>query len=160
MKMRDHIIISGSADGTVKVWNGESGESLHTLCGHIDPVSCVFIHERRVESGSRDHTIRIWDIETGQCLDVLTVQLHNITYIHYDGERVVSVDGTDSGTLNFWDPKTQSCLITFPSPIYQHIQHSELKGSRLLLVTGTITVWDTGEPIQTITHLQIYTQGQ
>ncbi|OCT83557.1 hypothetical protein XELAEV_18021699mg [Xenopus laevis] len=160
MAMRDHIIISGSADGTIKVWNGESGESLHTLCGHIDPVSCVFIHERRVESGSRDGSIRIWDMETGECLHVLMVDVEYIKYIHYDGQRVVSVNGRYSCTLNIWDPDTPSCLVTFPLPGTDRIHHSELKGSRLLLVTdnGEINVWDTEtrEPIRIIGDLYKY----
>ncbi|XP_018115859.1 F-box/WD repeat-containing protein 7 [Xenopus laevis] len=154
IQMRDHIIVSGSKDRTVKVWNAESGECIHTLC-HTHAVWRINIHEKWVVTGSSDDSIRIWDIETGQCLHVLMVQLHNVRYIHYDGQRLVSVDDT----LKIWDPETQSCLVTFPI-LNKSIRHSELKGTRLLLADedATITVWDTdtGQCIQTITDLQRY----
>uniref|UniRef100_A0A803J517 Uncharacterized XB5721468 n=1 Tax=Xenopus tropicalis TaxID=8364 RepID=A0A803J517_XENTR len=157
IKMRDHIVVSGSDDRTVKVWNAESGECIHTLGGHTGAVSNLYLHGNRVASGSLDGSIRIWDIETGQCLHVLMVDIQYISYIQYDGKRVASVDG--KYTLKFWDPETQSCLFTFQLP-NERIRHLELKGSRLLLVTddGTITVWDTdtGRRIQTITDLQTY----
>eukprot|EP00079_Xenopus_tropicalis_P015511 XP_004913379.1 PREDICTED: F-box/WD repeat-containing protein 7-like [Xenopus tropicalis] len=157
IKMRDHIVVSGSDDRTVKVWNAESGECIHTLGGHTGAVSNLYLHGNRVASGSLDGSIRIWDIETGQCLHVLMVDIQYISYIQYDGKRVASVDG--KYTLKFWDPETQSCLFTFQLP-NERIRHLELKGSRLLLVTddGTITVWDTdtGRRIQTITDLRTY----
>ncbi|KAE8606002.1 hypothetical protein XENTR_v10010557 [Xenopus tropicalis] len=157
LRMRDHMIVSGSEDRTVKVWNAESGECIHTLGGHTGAVCCVNLHEERIVSGSRDGTIRIWDTETGRCLHVLTLHHQNIVYVQYDGQRVLSVD--DYSMVKIWEQKTQSCLLTFPSPIY-NIRHLELSGRRLLVVTrnGAITVWDTdtGECIQTVTDLQNY----
>eukprot|EP00079_Xenopus_tropicalis_P031295 XP_017945066.1 PREDICTED: F-box/WD repeat-containing protein 7-like [Xenopus tropicalis] len=157
IRMRDHMIVSGSEDQTVKVWNAESGECIHTLGGHTGAVCCVNLHEERIVSGSRDGTIRIWDTETGRCLHDLTLHHQNIVYVQYDGQRVLSVD--DYSMVKIWEQKTQSCLLTFPSPIY-NIRHLELSGRRLLVVTrnGAITVWDTdtGECIQTVTDLQNY----
>uniref|UniRef100_A0A803J429 F-box domain-containing protein n=1 Tax=Xenopus tropicalis TaxID=8364 RepID=A0A803J429_XENTR len=157
MRMRDHMIVSGSKDRTVKVWNAESGECIHTLGGHTGAVCCVNLHEKWAASGSCDGTIRIWDTETGRCLYNLTLHHQNIVYVQYDGQRVLSVD--DYSMVKIWEQKTQSCLLMFPSPIY-NIRHLELSGRRLLVVTrnGAITVWDTdtGECIQTVTDLQNY----
>eukprot|EP00079_Xenopus_tropicalis_P031292 XP_017945063.1 PREDICTED: uncharacterized protein LOC100158595 isoform X1 [Xenopus tropicalis] len=157
LRMRDHMIVSGSLDHTVKVWNAESGECIHTLGGHTGAVSHLFLHGNRVVSGSCDGSIRIWDIETGQCLHVLMADIDFDSYVNYDGRWVISMN--DGSNLKFWDPETQSCLRSFPIPMVV-VHHTELKGSRLLLVTddGTITVWDTdtGRRIQTITALRTY----
>lgn len=48
--MRDNIIISGSTDRTLKVWNAETGECIHTLYGHTSTVRCMHLHEKRYES--------------------------------------------------------------------------------------------------------------
>uniref|UniRef100_A0A803JUL3 F-box domain-containing protein n=1 Tax=Xenopus tropicalis TaxID=8364 RepID=A0A803JUL3_XENTR len=157
MQMRDHMIVSGSWDCTVKVWNAESGECIHTLGGHTHVVPQVYLHGNRVASGSCDGSIRIWDIETGRCLHVLMADISYHSYIYYDGRWVISMNEN----LKIWDPETQSSLRSFPITIpITAIRHTELKGSRLLLVTddGTITVWDTdtGRRIQTITDLQTY----
>lgn len=50
--MRDNIIISGSTDRTLKVWNAETGECIHTLYGHTSTVRCMHLHEKRYESSS------------------------------------------------------------------------------------------------------------
>lgn len=46
-QMRDNIIISGSTDRTLKVWNAETGECIHTLYGHTSTVRCMHLHEKR-----------------------------------------------------------------------------------------------------------------
>lgn len=46
-QMRDNIIISGSTDRTLKVWNADTGECVHTLYGHTSTVRCMHLHDTR-----------------------------------------------------------------------------------------------------------------
>jgi WD40 repeat protein len=57
-------IASGSEDSTVKIWNGRSGELVHTFRGHTGIVTSVAFTPdgRRLISGSRDHTAKVWDL--------------------------------------------------------------------------------------------------
>jgi len=56
----DFRFVSGSEDGTLKVWDAE-GKCENTLEGHTDFVSCVAaMGEGVVVSGSYDKTIRCW----------------------------------------------------------------------------------------------------
>ena len=55
-------LASGSMDGTVKIWNLESGTQIRELRGHSDWVySVVYSPDGKIlASGSRDYTIMIW----------------------------------------------------------------------------------------------------
>jgi WD40 repeat protein len=48
----------------VKIWDGRSGELVHTFRGHTGIVTSVtFSHDdRRLISGSRDRTVKVWDV--------------------------------------------------------------------------------------------------
>lgn len=45
--MADNVIISGSTDRTLKVWNAETGQCTHTLYGHTSTVRCMHLHKNK-----------------------------------------------------------------------------------------------------------------
>ena len=57
-------IVSGSHDGTLRLWNTDSGKCLRVLEGHRGwAIACAFSPDgRRIVSGSNDGTLRVWDI--------------------------------------------------------------------------------------------------
>lgn len=60
-------LVSGSADGTLKVWDMHTERPIHTLAGHADEVWCSAISPDNeiVVSGSSDGTIRLWRMKNG-----------------------------------------------------------------------------------------------
>ena len=62
------FIASSSADGTVKIWNAETGSHMDTLVGHMAGVGCVAWSpdSNTLASGSDDKAIRLWDRVTGR----------------------------------------------------------------------------------------------
>jgi WD40 repeat protein len=68
-------IVSGSYDGTVAVWDLDSGTRLHSLQGHQESVNSVAVSPdgRHIVSGSYDGTVAVWDLESGRCLASLTL---------------------------------------------------------------------------------------
>jgi WD40 repeat protein len=66
--VQDNLIISGSGDKTIRIWDINTGKCLKTLEGHYGWVKSVFAKDNLVISGSNDNTIRIWDIDSGICL--------------------------------------------------------------------------------------------
>lgn len=46
-QMAGNVIISGSTDRTLKVWNAETGQCTHTLYGHTSTVRCMHLHENK-----------------------------------------------------------------------------------------------------------------
>src|SRR6266481_6572266 len=62
-------IVSGSSDGTIRVWNAMTGETVAgPFTGHTDGVSSVAFSPdgHHIVSGSNDRTIRVWNATTGE----------------------------------------------------------------------------------------------
>jgi WD40 repeat protein len=55
------ILISGSWDKTVKLWQGSTGKNLDTLVGHTEAVNCIMVYQNLIISGSSDATIKLWN---------------------------------------------------------------------------------------------------
>ncbi|MGB0068196.1 MAG: hypothetical protein WBQ11_09125, partial [Isosphaeraceae bacterium] len=73
----DGRVVSGSSDGTVKVWDLNSGQEQRTLSGHYGRVRALAVTaDGRVVSGSDDGTVKVWDLNSGSCL--ATVSLDSI----------------------------------------------------------------------------------
>lgn len=65
--------ISGSLDGTIKMWDLESGRELRNLEGHSGAVMGLAMDAdgRSALSGSSDTTIKFWDLESGREVQTL-----------------------------------------------------------------------------------------
>ncbi len=104
------IIVSGSEDKTIKVWNLETGKT-HTLTGHDGEVWSVSITDngKTIVSGSEDKTIKVWNLETrkGELIDTLTGHHGSVlsVSISKDGQTIVS--GSNDKTIKVWNLETR-----------------------------------------------------
>ena len=65
----DGGILSWSNDGTLRIWDAQSGACSTTLEGHTNSVSgATVLPDGRILSWAGDATLRIWDAESGVCL--------------------------------------------------------------------------------------------
>lgn len=102
-----NIIISGSYDSTVRVWDlMDNGSCRHILTGHHDRVySTAMDFESKIcYSGSMDSTIKIWNFETGKLLK--TLEGHSSLVGLLDLVDGILVSAAADSTLRIWDPKT------------------------------------------------------
>lgn len=67
------MIVSGSFDETVRVWDVKTGKCLKVLPAHSDPVTAVSFNREGtlICSSSYDGLCRIWDASTGHCMKTL-----------------------------------------------------------------------------------------
>jgi len=71
-------LVSGGADGTVRLWDVESGRQLHVMCHAKDrqrnTVYAVAVspYGRLIASSGADNAVRLWDAETGREEAVIT----------------------------------------------------------------------------------------
>jgi platelet-activating factor acetylhydrolase IB subunit alpha len=56
-------VSSSSEDGTIKVWDFESGELMHTMKGHTGSVNYVSYHPNGqiIATCSTDQTVKLWN---------------------------------------------------------------------------------------------------
>ncbi|ODN76914.1 hypothetical protein L202_05489 [Cryptococcus amylolentus CBS 6039] len=94
------IITSGSLDGTVKIWDVETGQEQSTLFGHIEGVWAVDIDALRLVSASHDRTIKVWDRESAQCVQTLVGHRGAVTSCQLSDDMIVS--GSDDGDIMAW----------------------------------------------------------
>jgi WD40 repeat protein len=107
-------VVSASFDGTLKVWDLESGRVLATLMGHASGViACAITADgERVVSTSSDRTLKAWDVER-ECA-LITLRGHTgwvrACALTADERRVLS--GSSDGTMKVWDLESGRMLAT------------------------------------------------
>jgi WD40 repeat protein len=142
-------IATGGLDGTIRVWDTETGEFVRALVGHNSYVYGLAWSpdgSALASAGAFDGTARIWDSATGMPLRVL--QKGHKGYTHHvawsrDGKYLV-VAGGQSGFLTLWD-------VTKPDPVKTTETGKPITGlsagvdPKLFAVSGTgmgVQVWD------------------
>jgi len=107
--------VSASMDGTLKVWDLETGSELRTLEDHTDSVFAVAVTRdgKRAVSASRDRTLKVWDLETGSVLRTLEDHSGPVSGVALtpDGKRAASA--SDDKTVKLWDLETGIALAAF-----------------------------------------------
>ena len=59
------MVVSGSADCTVRLWQLSQGKSLWIANGHKTAIQCVDCNHNVVLSAAADGEVRVWDVITG-----------------------------------------------------------------------------------------------
>ncbi|TPX31202.1 hypothetical protein SmJEL517_g05423 [Synchytrium microbalum] len=106
------ILVSGSYDCTVRMWDLVSGENIWVFRGHREKVYSVgYCHElKRAVSGSMDATVRVWCARTGNSLHVLEGHTSLVGLLEISPQYLVSAAADSS--LRVWSPITGQCLAT------------------------------------------------
>ncbi|MGB2860741.1 MAG: pentapeptide repeat-containing protein, partial [Candidatus Microthrix parvicella] len=143
-------LVSGSTDGTIRVWDPNERTELGRLEGHTDRVLSVGWSPdgTRLVSGSDDGTIRIWDPNERSELGRLEGHTGGVRSVGWspDGTRLVS--GSNDGTIRVWDPDdgTELGRLEGHTDWVWSVGWSP-DGTRLVSgsADGTIRIWDPNE---------------
>ena len=147
-------VLTGSWDGTARVWDAVTGEPVTGPLEHGgNVVSVAFSPDGdRVLTGSWDGTARVWDAVTGEPVTGPLEHGGNVVSVAFspDGARVLT--GSSDETARVWDAVTGE-------PVTGPLEHGgnvvsvafSPDGDRVLTGSwdGTARVWDavTGEPV-------------
>ncbi|RDX45489.1 WD40 repeat-like protein [Lentinus brumalis] len=99
-KRQKPVLISGSLDNTIKLWDIDTGKVQRTLFGHIEGVWAVASDKLRLVSGSHDRTIKVWSREEGNCTATLVGHRGAVTCLALGEDKIVS--GSDDGDVRVW----------------------------------------------------------
>ncbi|KAH3672755.1 hypothetical protein WICMUC_004161 [Wickerhamomyces mucosus] len=116
-----NIIISGSYDHTIRVWDLNTLTIKFILKGHTDRIySTIYDHNRnKCISASMDSSIRVWDLKTGECLNILKNHTSLVGLLGLSNKYLISAAA--DGTLRGWNPKIYTNEFTL-----HHDNHSAI----------------------------------
>jgi WD40 repeat protein len=140
-------IVSGSANGTVRVWDSQTGNPIGNPMTEPSEVNSVSFSPNgsRIVSGSANGTVRVWNATSGELLTTLEGHIARVFSVSFspNGSRIVS--GSADSTVRVWNSHTGN-------PIGDPIRHDKFvssvsfspDGSRI--VSGSwddkVRVWD------------------
>ncbi len=106
--------LSGSHDGTLKLWDVATGECLRVFEENTSFIVLVSLSSngRYALSGSTDGTLKFWEVATGQCLQILEGNTNEITSVCLSPDNRYALSGHQDGTLKLWDVATGNCWRT------------------------------------------------
>jgi len=151
------LIVSASGDGTLKVWDSETGQMLRSLEGHSSFVEgCAFSPDGKlIVSASWNRTLKVWDSETGQTLRSLEGHSAPVEGCAFSPDGKLIASASLDRTLKVWDSETGQTLRSLEG------HSSSVKGcafspdSKLIVSAsddGTLKVWDaeTGQMLRSL----------
>ncbi|KAJ6513922.1 WD40-repeat-containing domain protein [Mycena vitilis] len=94
------LLISGSLDNTIKLWDIDTGEAISTFFGHIEGVWAVASDKMRLVSGSHDRTIKVWSRDEAKCTATLVGHRAAVSCLALGEDKIVS--GSDDWDVKIW----------------------------------------------------------
>jgi F-box/WD-40 domain protein MET30 len=95
------ILMTGSWDRSVRIWNLESGKEVGVLRGHTRGVRALKFDAVKLVTGSMDSTLKIWNWRTGECMRTLRGHRDAVICLTYDKQLLIS--GSADSTIRVWD---------------------------------------------------------
>ena len=98
-----NTLASGSADGSVRIWNLDTGTA-RTLDGHTDWVFGVAFHPNGeiLASTGKDRSVRLWHVETGTPLNTLKRHANWVRSVAVSRDGILASAGYDD-IIHLWD---------------------------------------------------------
>ena len=102
------LIITASADRTIRVWNLQANRYIQVLHGHFSAIHKLSItrDNERVMSLSSDGVIKIWDIKRGICQLTIANKTSKIKTAHFNTDEKCIITTSDDEKIRIWDTNT------------------------------------------------------
>ena len=140
IKASSNMVLSGSSDKTVRLWDLRTGKCVRTMEGHTGTVYSVDMdgHCRTAVSGSEDNLIRLWDLGSGRCSATFAghSSLVQDVVMHESGSSFLSL-GCDL-VVNAW--AVGSSKASMRADLKAFIPYGTCRGSRLFAGKALSTV--------------------
>jgi WD40 repeat protein len=152
------ILASGGLDDTLRLWNWQTSDLLHSFKGHARGVNDV-IFDRRGQllvSCGDDATIKVWYLNDGTLRHTLKGHLRDVTAIALGSSGNLLASASEDGTLKLWDLSQGTLLKTITGSAGMLKTVALADGDRRLVSGGfdnTVRLWD----VQTASTLKVLT---
>jgi len=143
----DDLLASAGWDGTIRIWNTQTGAAESILHGHTGLITALVFSTdgQQLFSSGYDSGIRIWDVRSGQEVQMLRGHTSTVYALAHDPVQPRLVSGSWNAELKVWDPRQSAECITLPGND-SHMQDVAFSndGRWLAAANGgkTVFVWD------------------
>ncbi|GLU06847.1 hypothetical protein SLE2022_238370 [Rubroshorea leprosula] len=102
---RGHLILAGSEDCTVWMWNADTGAYLNMYSGHGVSVTCGnFTPDgKTICTGCDDASLRIWNPKSGESIHVVKghpYHIEGLTYLAISSDSTLALTGSKDGSVH------------------------------------------------------------
>ncbi len=151
------LLVSGSGDNTLKLWQVETGRLLNTLVGHTHRLWSVSVspNGQLLASSSSDNTIKLWDIRTGELPRTLQAGNSGIWSVAFSPDGALLASGDTDQTVKLWHVQTGTLWKTLHGHTNWVVSVAFNPQNQCLASSSadeTIKLWDvkTGECLNTL----------
>lgn len=101
------LLMTGSYDTTIKIWDAENGNLIRTLTGHTMGIKSLIFDDQKLITGGLDATIKVWNWRTGECISSYTGHREGVISVDFLDKLIVS--GSADKTIKVWHVDTRTC---------------------------------------------------
>ncbi len=107
--------LSGSLDGTIRLWEVSSGRCIRIFEGHKDCVFsvCLSTDGSWALSASRDKTLLLWKVSSGRCVRKFEGHTDSVTSVCMSSDGRWALSGSLDGTIRLWEVSSGHCVRMF-----------------------------------------------
>lgn len=141
-----NVMVSASEDGSIKVWDYESGDFERTLKGHTDSVNDIAfdVSGKVLASCSSDLSIRLWDFQGFECIKTLHGHDHTVSSVSFMPLGDFIVTASRDKSIKIWEVATGYCIKTLTGH-REWVRIAVISPDGQLIASGsndhTIRVW-------------------
>jgi WD40 repeat protein len=101
------LALTGSNDGTARLWEVATGREIQRLETHSESVSCVaFSADGRSALTAGDNTVRLWDLKSGKQIQRLVGHSGSVDSLAVSSDGRWALTGSSDETARLWDLAT------------------------------------------------------
>ena len=153
----DKLLVTGGADGEIRLWQVVDGKQILSFRGHNDWVSSVAFspNGKIIASCSHSGTIKLWNFKTGECLKTLRGHVNKVREISFNSNGTILASCSDDQTIKLWEVDTGQCIKTLQGHT-NNIWTVAIAPNNQILASGSldysVKIWDisTGTCLQTL----------
>ncbi|KAG6421095.1 hypothetical protein SASPL_117644 [Salvia splendens] len=127
------LLLTGSLDETVRLWNSNGPDKLQTNTGHCLGVVSVAAHPsgRIAASASIDSFIRVFDVATNNTIATLEAPPSEVWQLQFNPQgTTLAAAGGGSASVKLWDTAEWKLIATLEAPRPEGLKPSERSGSK------------------------------
>jgi WD40 repeat protein len=133
-------MVTGSEDGTAKIWDAETGALIHTLPGHAGwVVSAAFnLAGKKILSLASQDAAKIWNAETGDLIQTLSGHTGTVMSATFNQSGTKVITNSDDGTTKTWYVENDALQSTTETSV-----SDEVLSDSDMAYDGSAKIWNT-----------------